>query len=226
MDSVTARVVVLALGVAMSPVPIVGVLVVLLGKRAHSGGLAFAAAWVLGNATAIAVAILFAGRVQAPHQGFDLPFEGIITALLGIGLIVSAWLSRRGRFRSGKPHAVPNWVNAVDSLSPAGGAFVAFTNATTSPKNLGLAIVAGATIQSAALPWAGAPLAEAFIYVVVASLTIVTPVLMYFVYGERAEDVLGRMRTYVTEQAAAVMEIGLLVIGIVLTFKGLYNLLT
>ncbi len=41
------------------------------------------------------------------------------------------------------PGAAPKWVDAVDDLSPMGGAVVAFSNALTSPKNLALAIAAG-----------------------------------------------------------------------------------
>lgn len=224
MDSLTARVIVLALGVAASPVPVVGVLLVLLGKRARVGGLAFAGAWVLGNATAITISIAFAGSIEVSRVGYDLPFEGLMTALLGVGLILSAWLARRGRFRSGDPFATPDWVKAIDNLSPAGGAFVAFTNATTSPKNLGLAIVAGSAIEGATTPWA-APTAEALLYVAVASLTIVTPVAMYFIFGPRAEETLGRARAYLTSRASAMMELSFMVVGVALAAKGLYNLL-
>jgi hypothetical protein len=221
---ITARVALLGLGVAMSPVPIAGVLVVLLGKRARAGGLAIAAAWVLGNTVAIAVAIAFAGSLSVPKQGYDLPFEGLMSALLGIGLVVSAGLARRGRFRSDDPFAPPEWVNAVDRLSPSGGAFVAFTNATTSPKNLALAIVAGAAIQDATAFWA-APLAEALVYVACAATTIVTPVVIYFVFGTRAAALLGRARAFVTTRASAMMEITFMIVGVALMAKGILNLL-
>jgi hypothetical protein len=224
MDGLVVRVAVLGLGVAMSPVPVVGVLVILLGRRARLGGLAVAGAWVLGSLVAIGIAIAFAGTITPPRQGYDLPFEGMMAALLGAGMVLLAWLARRGRLRSENPHATPDWANAVDMLSPTGGALVAFTNATTSPKNLALAIVAGSAIQEAMTLTGGLPLAEVLVYVGAASLTVVVPVVVYFAYGKRAETTLADWRRFVSARAAAILEISMLGLGIVLMFKGLYNL--
>ncbi len=219
------RIAFLAMGVALSPLPVVAVLIILLTKRARVGSLVFSAAWVLGNVTAITLAVAFAGRINGPRQGFDLPSEGLATLLLGIGLFVTAWLSRRRRWHTEDPQATPKWVEAVDNLSPMGGAVVAFSNALTSPKNLALAIAAGLTIRGATrLP--GAIAASELLYVVVASLTIVTPVAVYLVAGRRAEPILARWKQKVTSRAAVVMEIGLFVFGLGMALKGLYNLLT
>jgi hypothetical protein len=220
-----ARIVVLALGVALSPLPIVAVLIILLTKRARVGSLVFSAAWVLGNATAIAVAIAFAGKIKAPGQGLDLSFEGAVTLVFGVGLIVVGWMSRRGRWRSEDPTATPKWVEAVDGLSPMGGAAVAFSNALTSPKNLALAIAAGIAIRDAVkLP--AERTSAALLYVAVASFTILAPVVVYFVAGKRAEPLLERWKRNVTMRAAVIMEIGLFVFGAGLAVKGIYNLLT
>jgi hypothetical protein len=220
-----ARVALLAMGVALSPLPIVAVLIILLTKRARVGSLVFSAAWVLGNAAAIALAVAFAGSLGRPRQGLDLPAEGLVTVLLGIGLFTTAWLSRRRRWRSEDPQATPKWVEAVDGLSPLGGAVVAFSNALTSPKNLALAIAAGVTIRAATrIP--AEIVASSLLYVAVASLTIVTPVVVYLIAGKRAEPLLARWKQRVTSRAAVVMEIGLFVFGLGLALKGLYNLLT
>lgn len=225
MDGFAVRIAVLALGVAISPVPVVAVLVILLGRRARVGGLAIAGAWVLGHALAITIATAFAGTIRPPRQGYDLPFEGTIAALVGVGLVLAAMLARRGRLRSEDPQAAPDWVNAVDKLSPGGGAFVAFTNAITSPKNLALAIVAGSAIQEAMSLTGETPLAGILVYVAVASVTVVVPVVMYFAYGERAEATLSEWRSYVSARAAAIMELSLLGLGVALMARGLYNLL-
>ncbi|NTV82979.1 MAG: hypothetical protein HGA23_01590 [Bacteroidales bacterium] len=84
----------------------------------------FLTSWVVGNAVAIALAVAFAGKVVAPPAGFDLPWEGFFLLLLGIGLVIIAGISRRGRRRSEDPSAPPAWVGAVDDLKPIGGAFV------------------------------------------------------------------------------------------------------
>jgi hypothetical protein len=224
-DIPVARIAVLAIGVALSPLPIVAVLIILLTKRARVGSLVFSAAWVMGNATAIALAIAFAGNINVPRVGLDLPAEGLATVLLGIGLFATAWLSRRQRWHSEDPQATPKWVEAVDGLSPMGGAVVAFSNALTSPKNLALAIAAGVTIR-AATEVPTEIVASSLLYIAIASLTIVIPVAVYLVAGKRAEPILARWKQRVTSRAAVVMEIGLFVFGLGLALKGLYNLFT
>ena len=220
-----ARIAALALGVALSPLPIVAVLIILLTKRARVGSLVFSAAWIAGNATAIVLAVAFAGSIDSPMQGFDLPSEGFATLLLGIGLFVTAWLSRRRRWHAEDPQAAPGWVDAVDNLSPMGGAVVAFSNALTSPKNLALAIAAGLAIRNATRVPAEIAASE-LLYIVIASVTIVTPVVVYLVAGKRAEPILARWKRRITSRAAVVMEIGLFVFGLGLALKGVYNLLT
>jgi hypothetical protein len=154
----------------------------------------------------------------------DLPYEGAIFLLLGIGLVVGAWLSRRGRKLSERESGAPNWVRAVDNLSPAGGALVALSNAVTSPKNLALALGCGAMIRSLS-PVFAPETGLALVYVVVASITVVTPVVIYFVMGKKAEATLAGWKSYVTARSASVMEVTVFVFGIALAVRGLINLL-
>jgi hypothetical protein len=224
-DGLTLQVILAGLAVAASPLPIVAVLIILLTKRARVGSLVFAAAWLVGNALAITLSIVLAGKVTPPPLGLDLPTEGLGALLLGFGLFVTAWLSRRSRYRTEDPAATPKWVDAVDGLSPLGGAVVAFSNALTSPKNLALAITTGLAIRSSSNSpewWAE----QGLLYVAVASLTIVTPVALLFVAGERAEPTLARWKRNVTARAAVIMELALFVLGVMLASKGVYNLLS
>lgn len=223
MLSLILRLTPLALGVAASPLPIVAVLIMLISNRARPGSITLALCWVMGNAVAIGLAVYFSALIPAPRQGLDLGSEGVFTLLLGAGLVVMGGLARRGRRRSSEPKETPAWVSSVDNLSPVGAGFVAFTNATTSPKNLALAISAGRLLTSADVPSQGVFFGMAW-YVLVASLSIVVPVVLYFVGGEQSVVILRRWREVVTANAAAVMEITLFVLGIGMSIKGLYNL--
>jgi hypothetical protein len=218
------QVALLALGVAASPLPIVAVLVVLLTRRARLSSLVMLVAWVVGVALMLGISMRFAGQLGVPKAGTDLPWEGLFTVLLGVGLVTMGVLSRRGRIRSADPAQPPSWVSSVDNLSPLGGAFVVFLNATTSPKNLALAITAGRVMANQS-PWY-AEIPAVILYVSIASTTIAIPVGLYFFGGYRSVAILERWKAKVTANAAAVMEITLFVIGIGMTAKGLFNLLS
>jgi len=223
--SLSVQVGALALGVLASPLPAVAVLVTLLTKRAKPNSLVMLVSWIVGVVLALGISVMLAGRIHLPSAGVDLPFEGLFTALLGIGVFIMGVHSRRGRFRSEDPQDPPAWVNSVDNLSPIGGAIVVFSNATTSPKNLALAISAGALLTKPGVPVVDSIVA-ATVYIIIASLTLVGPVALYVFGGDKSTAILQRWKDKVTENAAAVMEISLFGIGLAMTAKGLFNLLT
>jgi len=225
LGSLFIQIVTLALGAAASPLPVVAVLIILITKRARPGSIIAALGWILGNILIIGLAVVFAGTIPEPRGGTDLWWEGTFTVLLGIGLVVMGVHARRGRLNSPRPESPPTWVSSVDHLSPMGAGLVTFSNATTSPKNLALAITAGKLISRSGLS-VSAMTSATVLYVVVASLSVVVPVVLYFVGGEKSVASLKRWRDGVTEHAAAVMEITLLVLGLGLSLKGLYNLLS
>ncbi len=224
MPELLGRLALLALGVAASPISIVGILVILLTRRARLGSILFATSWVAGIVTALVVATAFTGRVSPPRQGLDLPFEGAIAIALGIGMMIAAVLAHRGRMKSDDPQQPPTWVQAVDDLSPTGGAVLAFANATTSPKNIALALAAGVVLRERTNDVSQLVFGGLF-YVAIAAITVVTPVLVYLLNGRRAENKIAQWKAYVTARAAAVMELTVFGLGAVLTLKGLSNLI-
>jgi hypothetical protein len=215
----------LGLAVAASPLPVVAMLIILLSKRAYPGSITLAVSWVLGIVVALGISLYFSATIKAPRMGTDLPAEGVFLLLLGVGLVVMGVLARRGRQQAKAGATTPTWVNSVDHLSPWGAALVGFSNATTSPKNLAVAITAGKTIAGSGvgLEWT---VALSLYYVTIASLSVVIPAAVYLVGGDRSADLLNRWRDYITAHAAVVMEIILYVLGIAMSAKGLYNLLS
>ena len=219
-----ASIIPLALGVAISPLPVVAMLVLLLTKGARRNSLVMLACWVLATGLAIGVAIAFAGHLPQPKHGTDIPAEWVFASLVGLALIATAaisYLGRRNKPQAGEP---PAWLNRVDDLTPWGGAVVAISNATTSPKNLALTLTAGLVISRASTSLAETG-ASAVIYVLIASVLVAAPVVMYFVGGNRAREILSRWKDRITAHASAFIEIVLLVIGIAMAARGISNLL-
>ena len=214
----------LAIGVAISPLPIVGMLVLLLTKGARRNSLVMLSSWILGNAAAIGVAVIFAGHLPEPKHGTDLPAEYLFAALIGAALIGTAaisYLSRRRKPHAGEP---PAWLSSVDNLTPWGGAVIALSNAITSPKNLAFTITAGLIISKSIGNYAER-VAAGFYYVLIATTLIAVPVVFFYIGGEKSVVVLTRWKDKITMHASAFIEIVLLVIGIAMTVRGLSNLL-
>ncbi|MGY4649333.1 putative tellurium resistance membrane protein TerC [Mycobacterium sp. URHB0021] len=91
------------------------------------------------------------------------------------------------------------------------------------PKVLFICAAAGLAIGSAGLGIAGAWTSEAF-YVLVAASSVAVPVLAYAAAGERLDGPLARLKDWMERHNAALVAAILIVIGLVLLYKGIHGL--
>lgn len=207
-----------AMGVALSPVPLVAVVVVLGTPRSHTNGPAFAAGWVLGLSIATTVVLLLAGVVnRASGGGTAVAVLRILLGLLLLGLAVRKW---RGRPAPDDEPEVPAWMDRIDSLS-AGRIFLAGVGLSgANPKNLALAAAAGAAIASASIDGAGDAVAVA-LFVLLASSSVLGLVVLGLVGGQRADRVLGAIHTFMLRDNAVIMTVVFLLLGAMVLGNGI-----
>jgi threonine/homoserine/homoserine lactone efflux protein len=107
-----------------------------------------------------------------------------------------------------------------DTLTPAKAGGLGMLLSAANPKNLALALAAGASLAQA-----GASGSEAavglIVFVVIGSLTIAVPVVFSLGGGERAAHVLDGWRTWLSAHNTAMMAVLFLVFGTVLFSQGL-----
>jgi hypothetical protein len=210
-----------AIGVAISPVPIIAVILMLFSDRAKVNGPAFLVGWVLSLAVVSTViyALAHDGNVATSSTAADSVSWGKIA--LGVGLLALARRNWRKRPAPGAQAEMPKWLSTVESVSPVKAFGLAVVLAAVNPKNLiltagaaaGLAQVSGITTTDAIVAIA--------VFVVIASLTIVGPVLYALFGGEKARTSLNSAKAWLTTHNAAVMAVLFLVFGVDLIAKGL-----
>ena len=132
-----------AVNVAISPVPIIAVILMLFSKSAKLNSLSFLAGWVIG-----------------------------LLVALGVGVLLSA----------------------------------------VNPKNLGLTIVAAATIGGSGLSTSDEYVVMV-LFVMVASSTVAAPVLLNLMLGSKAAATLTSMKEWLTANNATVMSVLFVVLG-------------
>jgi threonine/homoserine/homoserine lactone efflux protein len=220
MGSVIGEILPLAIGVAISPIPIIAAILMLLSPKARVTGTGFLVGWVLGIAIAATVFTLLASVLPDEDPGASQPIKGVIQLLLGAGLLLLAARQWRGRPRAGKQPAMPKWMQAIDRITffPAVG--LGFALAAINPKNLLLAAAAGIAIGSAALG-VGEVVGVIAIFVVLAASTVLIPVVGYLVAADRLRGALDRLREWLARENAVIMAILLLVLGVSLIGKGI-----
>jgi threonine/homoserine/homoserine lactone efflux protein len=213
-----------AIGIALSPIPLIAVILMLLTPRATMNGLGFLLGWIAG----VSVGLWFLTSLGASQ---DLGSSGTpsttvlwIEAILGLLLVIGAIRHWRTRPGAGEEPAMPGWMHKVDSMGPGSAFGLAVLLSAVNPKNLLLLAGAAVVLVEAALP-TGDELAVIAAFTIVASCTVAIPVVYRLVARERSEAWLEDLKTWLGVHNAAVMSVLLLVIGAKLLGDGLGGLL-
>jgi len=203
----------LAVGVALSPIPIIAVVLMLVTERARSNGPAFVAGWLVGLAIVGAIVLAVAGGVGASDEGEPKTWASVLELVLGALLLLAALRRWRGRPSGGAEPEAPKWMAAVDAFSPVKSFGAGVLLSGLNPKNLMLSIAAAAAIAQTGI--AGGEQAVAYaVFAILGTLGVGIPVVLYLVMGERSRDLLDRLKHWMSVHNAAIMTVLLLVIGV------------
>jgi len=213
----------LAIGIAISPLPIIAIILMLITPQARSNGLAFLGGWMLGLAVVGTIVLIVANTAGIATSSGPSRTVSIIKLVLGLLLLVVAWRQFRKRPKPGEEVPLPKWMRALDSFTPTRSLAVGALLSGVNPKNLILNATAAAGIAATGL--AGAQQAVVLIVlIIVGSLGVMAPVVVYFAMGDKAAPVLGAWKTWLAANNATVMMVLFLVFGVTLIGKGISGL--
>jgi threonine/homoserine/homoserine lactone efflux protein len=223
MGDAIGQVLSLAVVVAISPVPIIAIVLMLGTPLARTNGPAFLLGWIVGLAVAGAVILAVAGALGARDGGEPATWASVLQLVLGAGLVLLAARQWRGRPRGDAGGELPKWMQSVDHFTPGRSLAMGVALSAINPKNLLLTIGAATTIAQAGLG-AGQEAISMAVFVAIASLGPGIPVVIYFAMGERATRLLDELKTWMGANNAAIMAVICLVIGAKLVGDGISGL--
>ncbi len=214
-----------AVGVAISPVPIIAVILMLFSQRARVNGPAFLLGWVvaLGAVSAAVYAVSDASNASTSSTASDTISWGKIA--LGVLLVLLAARTWRQQPAPGEEAPMPKWMSGIDSLTAGKALGLGLLLAGINPKNLILTAGAAAGLAQLGLSTSDV-IVSLIVFVVIGSLTIAGPVGYYLVGGENAKGRLDTVKSWLAAHNAAVMTVLFLVFGATLIAKGIPPLTT
>jgi threonine/homoserine/homoserine lactone efflux protein len=213
----------LALGVAISPVPIIAVILMLLAPKAGGTSAGFLLGWVAGILIATVVFVVLASVTGLRAGGQPSAASSWIKIALGVILVALAVLQWRGRPHEGEEPKMPGWMAAIDTFTQVKALGLGFLLSAVNPKNLAMAIAAGVAIGGGELS-TGSTIVAIAVFTVLAASTVAAPVLAHAVASARMSGPLDSLRRWLVHNNATVMAVLLLVIGVVLVGKGIAGL--
>jgi hypothetical protein len=209
----------LAVVVALSPAPIIAVIVVLLGADARRRGAALLAGRLVGVVLVVAAFTLFAEAIVL--IGVPPLVEAVLQLALGL-LLVAVGIRKLARRSPSEPEP-PRWMASLEGMSAARAFGFALVLSIANPKELAMGAATGLVIGGL-IPDPAPALAVGLVYTVVAVLGVAVPLGAVVLMGERAEPLLASVRRWLDRNNAVLMAIVLLVFGAILLGNGLSSL--
>ena len=208
----------LGLVIALSPLTIIPAVLALDNPRPRPTGLAFLAGWLLGLAALTSIFVGVSGLIGS----FSEPPSWASWLRVVVGSLLIVFGIYKFATRKKSEHS-PAWMRKLSELTPARALVIAAVLVVVNPKVLFICIAAGLAIGTAGVGLENAWLAVPW-FVLVAASTVLLPVLGYLVTGDRLAAPLRRLREWMEHQHATLVDAILLVIGIMVLYKGIHGL--
>ncbi|HEY5221493.1 MAG TPA: GAP family protein [Microbacteriaceae bacterium] len=220
MNAVIGESLLSAVGIALSPLPLIAVILMLRSPHGKRTSAMFLLGWLVGILVAIVAFTALSSIIPASDPAASRRIFGAIAIVLGAVLILLAAGELRGRTSTSENTELPRWLAPIDSLSPGRAGAFGFVLAVARPKNLLLAIVGGATIGAVQLEFWQLAVCVA-IFVVVASATVWIPIIAFLAAPARLAVVLESLHQWLVRHNSVIVAAVLTIVGVVLIGAGI-----
>jgi threonine/homoserine/homoserine lactone efflux protein len=212
MGQAIGQVISFGVGVALSPVPIIAVVLMLATPQGRVNGPSFLIGWIVGIAVLGTIVLLISSGASASRDGAPATWVSILKIVLGVLLVLLAVKQWRGRPRGQDEPELPAWMKTIDTFTPVKSAGIAALLSAINPKNSLLVVGAAAAVaQTGSSPIDQA--AALAVFILIATLGVGAPVAIYFLMGDRAAKILSELHNWMARENTTIMAVICLIIG-------------
>lgn len=208
----------LSFGIALSPIPILALVIILMTTKANKNAPAFLFGWILG--ILIVGIFVFLSPGNQTVNGTPTFIAGLIRIILGAALLILAIRKLLQRQNSDKPVEVPKYIARLESVGIFQSVMTGFIFSAIYPKNLVLAI-AGAVVIDRVVTLFAMQLIALLVFTALASLSIASPIVAYFLEKQKVRAVLTQWKSWLVNNNATIVIILLLIFGMLLLGRGI-----
>jgi cytochrome c biogenesis protein CcdA len=212
---------------AASPLALASTLMVLRSGRGRLNGSAFLIGFVLGQAVTCLVAVAIGALVTPEHRKGHDTIAAVLALALGALLLAAAWRLRSEPPREARAAGSPRTKALLERLArlrPTTAFGVGTLLGIGGPKRLTITLLTAATISLAGIDTVERLVLVA-LYVVVASLPVWLPVVVYLLAGRRADAWIDRVEAWLTANQRPIAFGSTLVVGVLLVGDAFVQLL-
>jgi hypothetical protein len=221
MADALGRLLPLAVALAISSVPILVTVLILLSPNSRRSAFPFLVGVVVGIALVFTGCIALAQGIPAPVVRHPQSALGIALIVIGAALVVLAVISGVRAMRSGAA-GVPRWMNLVSEFGPLRSIGLGVLLCLR-PKSLLLCAAAGLSVRGDRLSTAELAVLVG-VFTAIAASTVIAPIVVAAASPQHAQGWLRAMRRWIEKNSATVTTLILLIIGVVVIGDGITRL--
>jgi hypothetical protein len=207
----------MALGLALSPFPVIAIIIILMTPKAKINALAFLLGWIAGIYLVGLLIFLMPGLET--KQGNPTTFSGIIKVLAGLSLLIFAFRSWLKRPKAGDEIKTPKLFLTLDKFSIWQSLLTGFLFSAANVKNMAFSATGAARIDYS-LVNDNSIYTALLIFAIMGSLTLVFPIGIYLLIGDKIEPTFIQWKTWLIKNNAILLIILLGSIGLMLLKSG------
>lgn len=211
----------LAIAVALSTVPVLAAILILLSDAKPMVSIALLVGWAVGVASVLTLFTIGIGLIPASFLRRNDPVVGIFRIALGCALLVYPIVVWRRRVPR-PPAEVPHWMSTLGKIN-AWGALGFGIALALRPKNVILSVAGAVVIGDASLRDGDAAILIG-IFTIVGVSTVAVPIIGYLAAPEKARKPLDATRTWLVDNGEVLMVVVSLLAGVVIIGSGIAKL--
>jgi len=220
MTEVIGQILPLAIAVALSTVPIIATILILLSGARPLVSVALLIGWAAGMALVLTVLVWGIGLIPPSTLRRNDTASALVRIALGTALFAYSVL--KWRHRTKHPQSTPRWMDALARINTIGALGFGLALALR-PKNIILSIAAAVIIGDARLS-----VDDAFVVVGTFTLigvsTVAAPIIGHFAAPQKTQTPLDATRRWIIDHSAAIMLTVALFVSVLIIGSGISKL--
>lgn len=150
MNALVGTLLPLGVAAALSPMPLIALIIALFSKQRAANGFGFLLGSLVATAALTAIATLLSLGLPSGPDATAHPIKAVLHLILGAAMVAYAFVIWHRRPRPGEPHKLPSWIAKIEGINPAKAVMFGVILSAVNVKNLPLDAAAGTHLAGAA----------------------------------------------------------------------------
>lgn len=207
----------LAVAIAASPGAIIGMIILLMTRRAMTNAYGYLSGWFLGL---MLVGIIFLHRPALyGSTGEPSVILGWVRIILGGTIFITGLFMLKKAFSKENVDAPPKWAKNVDSFGFLQAVIVGFFFAAPNVKNASMVSTAAASIGNVGLGFTQ-EMSVLVLFCLIATLGVLVPPLTFLLFRDKAEHIFGKMKDWLIRYRALILFVICIAFGGLFLYQG------